>query len=101
MAGVDGKPVEHIRVDYILRGLKIPSGQHTIDFKFEPKQMLTAMKIGWWLNNLVGLIFIGLIGFHFYSHFKSSSDIDANKVSRKSIKSTETLTSGLKKTRRN
>ena len=34
---VDGQPVEHIRVDYILRGLRIPAGQHTVEFKFEPK----------------------------------------------------------------
>lgn len=69
-AYVDGKPVEHIRVDYILRGLKIPSGQHTIDFKFEPKQMLTAMNIGWWLNNLVGLILLGGIGWWLYEDYK-------------------------------
>ncbi|MBL0113759.1 MAG: hypothetical protein IPP42_24275 [Saprospiraceae bacterium] len=57
-------------MDYILRGLKIPSGQHTIDFKFEPKQMLTAMNIGWWLNNLVGLILLGGIGWWLYEDYK-------------------------------
>lgn len=33
-AMIDGKPVEHGRVNYILRGLKIPSGQHKVSFHF-------------------------------------------------------------------
>lgn len=35
-AYVDGNLVPHYRVDYVLRGMIIPSGKHTIKFKFEP-----------------------------------------------------------------
>jgi hypothetical protein len=42
-ATIDGQETEILRVDYLLRGLAIPEGQHEVIFKFAPKSY-TATK---------------------------------------------------------
>jgi len=58
-AYLDGEPVDHIRVNYLLRGMKIPPGQHKVEFKFEPAVYSRGKTISF-ISSL--LILLGLIG---------------------------------------
>jgi len=42
---IDGELVPHIRANYLLRALPIPSGKHKIEFKFEPQTYYTTENI--------------------------------------------------------
>jgi len=58
-AYVDGEPQPHWRANYVLRSMIIPSGNHTIEFKFEPKVYSTGENISLagsvlWLLFVVG-----------------------------------------------
>ncbi|WP_296378926.1 YfhO family protein [Winogradskyella sp.] len=57
-AYIDGKLISHFRVNYVLRALEIPSGKHTIEFKFEPKVVETGSKIALGSSVLFGLLLL-------------------------------------------
>lgn len=41
-ATIDGKSVDIARVNYVLRAIKVPSGKHTIEFRFDPEDLRTT-----------------------------------------------------------
>ncbi len=43
-AYLDGQKVEHVRVDYVLRGMEVPAGSHEIVFRFEPASAVVGDK---------------------------------------------------------
>ncbi|MGC1633239.1 MAG: YfhO family protein, partial [Gelidibacter sp.] len=58
-AYIDGKLQPHYRVDYVLRGMPIPKGQHTIEFKFEPQVIETGSTIALASSILLMLLLLG------------------------------------------
>ena len=61
-AFIDGKPVAHVNVDYVLRALPVPSGQHEIEFRFEPKSYSVGNKVSFASSLLLFLLLIGAMG---------------------------------------
>ena len=61
---IDGKEVDHVRANYILRAMKVPAGQHTIEFKFKPTVYYAGETISL-ISSL--LLILGLIGFLVWS----------------------------------
>ena len=66
-AYIDGKLAPYVRVDYVLRGMNIPAGEHTIEFKFEPKVIQQGKIIS--LTSYALLLLIGF-GWFFYDKKK-------------------------------
>ena len=56
VATIDGKESEIIRVNYVLRGLIIPPGKHTIVFSFNPPGYQTANMISF-VSSLILILF--------------------------------------------
>ena len=57
-AFIDGSKTDIIRVDYVLRGLSIPAGDHNIEFRFEPKSYSLGNTITTWCSILGYLLLI-------------------------------------------
>ncbi|MEQ8704642.1 MAG: YfhO family protein [Phaeodactylibacter sp.] len=70
-AYIDGQPVPHIRVDYILRGLKVPAGQHEITFEFAPASFERGVLVSRIFSSLILLGLVGYVGFNGYQYFQN------------------------------
>ena len=56
---LDGRKTEYCNVNYILRGLSLPAGKHSIKFVFEPASYKKGVKIGYIASFLVLIFFLG------------------------------------------
>lgn len=61
-AYIDNKEVPFVRANYVLRGMKIPAGEHKIEFKFQP----TSYTIGKTAATISSIIILLFIGFGIY-----------------------------------
>lgn len=56
---IDGEEATHMRVNYTLRGMSIPAGKHTIEFRFDPEVVKTGSKIALASSIFLGLLLLG------------------------------------------
>jgi hypothetical protein len=72
-AYLDGNKIPYFRANYILRAAKLPSGSHSVEFKFEPTSYLLGSTISL-ISSLI-LVFISAIAvfLHFRAKKKTGS----------------------------
>lgn len=66
-AYIDGKLTPHAKVNYVLRGMPIPAGEHEVVFKFEPK----SHALGWTLTSIASIIAILLFAVALFFEWKN------------------------------
>ncbi len=71
---LDGNEVEHYEVNYALRGMKVPSGQHEIVFSFEPEVVKTGSTITLASSVLLGLLILAGMVFSFIGTKRKAED---------------------------
>jgi hypothetical protein len=74
-AYVDGQAVPHQRVNYLLRGLELPAGEHKVEFRFEPATYIGGEKISLAFN----LALLAVVGFAAWKGFRPSNATTFNK----------------------
>ncbi|HAB27025.1 YfhO family protein [Xanthomarina sp.] len=64
-AYVDGQLTPYSRVNYVLRGMNVPAGEHVIEFKFEPEVVKTGSRIALASSIIFVLLLIGGLFYNF------------------------------------
>lgn len=68
LATIDGKPADHFRADYVLRGMRVPAGSHKIDFVFDPP----TTKRGRTIDLIASIVMVLLFGAAIYMERKKN-----------------------------
>ena len=71
-AYIDNKPVDHFRANYVLRGLKVPSGEHKIEFKYK----LGSYDISYPISLIASIIVILFFGFIVYRELTNKNEVE-------------------------
>ena len=74
-AYIDNELVDHYRVNYILRGLRVPAGKHKIVFKFEPKTYELGSTLSLSFGAIIYLLIALSLGLWIKSEFFNSKEV--------------------------
>ena len=75
-ATIDGQAVETIRTDYLLRGLVVPAGEHTVRYEYRSESHETGVVISLILN----IVTLGLIGIGVFMERKRKSGEESGEA---------------------
>jgi hypothetical protein len=76
-AYIDGVEAPLVRVNYILRGLAVPAGNHKIEFKCVDDVYYKGAKISMTGSIIVGIVLIGLFGYAVWTLFRRKKEAEA------------------------
>ena len=68
---IDGQTALHFRVNYILRAMEIPVGEHLVEFRFVPISYFKGENISLASSIVVLLLVLGAFGFEIRNSLKS------------------------------
>ena len=80
---LDGKPMEGalMKANYLLRAVKVPQGDHTLEMKFEPAAYYTGLSIARVGSLLLALLFFAAL----YFYFRNPEEIEASIAGQTSL----------------
>jgi hypothetical protein len=88
-AYIDGQKADHIRANYVLRAMRIPAGNHTVEFVFEPASYNTGKLISLASSSVLLLGLIGFLGFFGHKLSLKWQEEARNKPARPQPKTAE------------
>lgn len=71
-ATIDGVEAPHFCADWTLRAMRIPAGEHTIEFEFKPEGYITAAYISSYSSLLILLLLVVAIGWSGWKYWKEN-----------------------------
>ena len=88
-ATIDGKEVPIGRVNYVLRALQVPAGDHTIVFTFDPQEVHKTESLAKTAVWLIMLLIIGALGWAIYSGMRRKKEEDESSLPDNTVAANE------------
>jgi len=70
-AYLDGQLKEHLRVDYVLRGMELPEGEHEVIFRFEPESVSLGNMIVY-ISSVLLVLLLAFLGYQQWKNLKAA-----------------------------
>lgn len=70
---IDGKPAKYVEVNYTLRAMIVPEGEHEIEFSFRPDYFTKANSMSMLFYYVIMALVISLVGFTVYKELKRTN----------------------------